>query len=334
MLALLELLQGAGQRTVGDLAARLGVDERTVRRYVEHLTDLGIPVQVRRGRYGGYQLARGYKLPPLMFTDDEAVAITLGLTAGRRSGLLTTEVDAADSAMAKLQRVLPTALANRLASLLSMAEFTARSRPGTVAGTTVLLELADAAEHRRTVTIDYAAWDRRTSQRAFDTYGLVFHAGRWYATGHDHASGAARTFRLDRISRVQHTDGTYDVPPDFDSAGRVQAGIAAVGWKHEVVVELATTIDQARRRLSPTIGTLTEVPDGTRLTARAERLDGMAQLLAGLGWSFTIIRPDALRAEVAALADRLQAAARSPCQPGNQEEPQLRPRPAADHRVP
>jgi predicted DNA-binding transcriptional regulator YafY len=310
VLALLELLQGAGQYTVGDLAARLGVDERTVRRYVEHLTDLGIPVHARRGRYGGYQLARGYKLPPLMLTDDEAVAIALGLTAGRNSGLLTTEVAAADSAIAKLQRVLPAALANRLASLLSVAEFTAPSRPGTAPGTTVLLELADAAQHRRTVTIDYTAWDRRTSQRAFDTYGLVFHAGRWYATGHDHARNAVRTFRLDRIARVQHADGTYDVPPDFDSAGRVLEGIASVGWRHQVVVDLATTLDQASRRLPPTVGLLTEVPDGVRLTARAERLDGMAQLLAGLGWSFTIIQPDALRAEVVALADRLKAAAR------------------------
>jgi predicted DNA-binding transcriptional regulator YafY len=309
VLALLELLQGAGQRTVGDLAARLGVDERTVRRYVEHLTDLGIPVQARRGRHGGYQLARGYKLPPLMLTDDEAVAIALGLTAGRRSGLLTTEIAAADSAMAKLHRVLPNALANRLASLLSMVEFTAPSRPGIAPGAAILLELAEAAQQRRTVTLDYTAWDRRTSQRALDVYGLVFHSGRWYVTGHDHTRGAVRTFRLDRVARVQPTEGTYDVPSDFDSTARVLAGIAAVGWRHDVVVHLETTIDEARKRLPPTVGALTEVPDGVRLTARAERLDGMAQLLAGLGWPFTIIRPDALRSEVAALADRLKAAA-------------------------
>jgi predicted DNA-binding transcriptional regulator YafY len=315
VLALLELLQGGGQRTVGDLATRLGVDERTVRRYVEHLTDLGVPVQTRRGRYGGYQMARGYKLPPLMLTDDEAVAIALGLTAGRRSGLLTTEVAAADSAMAKLHRVLPNALADRLASLLSMAEFTAPPRPGVAPGATILLELADAAQQRRTVTIDYTAWDGRTSQRAFDAYGLVFHSGRWYATGHDHTRGAVRTFRLDRIARIQQTEGTYDLPSDFDSAGRVLAGIAAVSWKHEVVVDLEATADQARRRLPASVGRLTEVSGGVRLTARAERLDGMAQLLAGLGWSFTIVRPGALRTEVSALADRLRAAAFRPSIP-------------------
>ena len=311
VLALLELLQGAGQRTVGELASCLGVDERTVRRYVEHLTDLGIPVQARRGRYGGYQLARGYKLPPLMLTDDEAVAIALGLAAGQRAGLLTAEVAAAETAMAKLHRVLPTVLANRLASLLSMAEFTAASRPGIAPGATVLLAIADAAQQRRTITMDYTAWDRRTSQRAFDAYGLVFHSGRWYVTGHDRTRRAVRTFRLDRIARVGLTEGTYDVPSDFDSTGRVLAGIASVGWRHEVVVDFETTVDQARRRLPPTAGTLTEIPDGVRLTARAERLDGMAQMLAGLGWPFTIVRPDALRTEVAALAGRLTAAAKA-----------------------
>jgi predicted DNA-binding transcriptional regulator YafY len=309
VLALLELLQGAGQRTVGDLATRLGVDERTVRRYVEHLHDLGIPVQARRGRYGGYQLARGFKLPPLMLTDDEAVAVALGLAAGRRSGLLTADVAAADSAMAKLHRVLPAALANRLAALLSVAEFTTPIRSGAAPGATVLLELADAAQRRRTVSIDYTAWDRRSSQRLLDAYGLVFHSGRWYVTGHDHTRGAVRTFRLDRIARVQPAEGAYDVPADFDSAGRVLAGIAAVGWRHEVIVEWETTLEQAQRRLPRSIGTLTEVGDRVRLTARADRLDGMAALLAGLGWSFTIIQPDALRTEVDALADRLKAAA-------------------------
>jgi predicted DNA-binding transcriptional regulator YafY len=323
VLALLELLQDGGQHTVGALAGRLGVDERTVRRYAEHLADLDIPVRSRRGRYGGYQLARGYKLPPLMLNDDEAIAVVLGLAAGRRSGLLTTEVAAADSAMAKVSRVLPRGLASRLASLLSTAQFTGASRPGAPTGAPVLLELAEAAEQRRTATIDYTTWDGRTSQRALDPYGLVFHSGRWYVTGHDHSRGEIRTFRLDRIARARAGEGTYEVPADFDPPGHVLAGIAAVGWRHEVAVVLHTTLDEARRRLPPTVGALAEHPDGVALTARAERLDRMAQLLAGLGWSFTIDRPEALRAEVAALADRLRGAAvsppaRGPGRPGRQ----------------
>ncbi|WP_230684943.1 YafY family protein [Cellulomonas sp. JZ18] len=129
VLAMLELLQAGGQRTVGDLAARLGVDERTVRRYAEHLADLGIPVQAQRGRYGGYRLSPGYKLPPLMLTDDEAVAVVLGLQAAERAGLATTERAATASALAKVSRVLPRALGERLGSLLSTAQFTTPRAP-------------------------------------------------------------------------------------------------------------------------------------------------------------------------------------------------------------
>lgn len=110
VLGLLELLQaGPAGHTVGRLAERLGVDERTVRRYAAHLTDLGIPVESRRGRYGGYALAPGYRLPPLMLTDDEAVAVLLGLVAGRRIGL-SGAAAAAETALAKIQRVLPRVL--------------------------------------------------------------------------------------------------------------------------------------------------------------------------------------------------------------------------------
>ncbi|MER6900845.1 HTH domain-containing protein, partial [Amycolatopsis sp. NPDC000740] len=94
VLALLEILQGGGTRTVAELAGRLDVDERTVRRYVEHLLDLDIPVRSVRGRYGGYRLAQGYRMPPLMLTDEEALAVLLGLVAGRRAGLVTTSVAA------------------------------------------------------------------------------------------------------------------------------------------------------------------------------------------------------------------------------------------------
>src|SRR4030081_1503801 len=86
VLSLLELLQSGGVRTVAELAGRLGVDERTVRRYVDHLIDLDVPVESVRGRYGGYRLAPGYRMPPLMLSDDEALAVLLGLVAGRRAG--------------------------------------------------------------------------------------------------------------------------------------------------------------------------------------------------------------------------------------------------------
>src|SRR5271167_1445983 len=125
VLTLLELLQSGGVRTVTELAGRLGVDGRTVRRYVDHLIDLDVPVESVRGRYGGYRLAPGYRLPPLMLSDDEAVAVLLGLVAGRRTGLLAGAGAASETAAAKIRRVLPERLARRLDALLGSLAFTA-----------------------------------------------------------------------------------------------------------------------------------------------------------------------------------------------------------------
>ncbi|WP_413450857.1 YafY family protein [Georgenia phoenicis] len=309
VLAMLELLQTGGQRTVGELAGRLGVDERTVRRYAEHLADLGIPVQSERGRYGGYRLLPGYKLPPLMLTDDEAVAVVLGLKAAERAGLATTAPAATASALAKVSRVLPQALRRRLDSLLASAEFTSPARVAAPAGADVLLALAAAAQARRTVAVAYTAWDGRESRRELDVYGLVFHSGRWYVTGHDHGRDDVRTFRLDRIASVAQGEGSYDVPADFDATARVVSGIAEVRWAHKVRVVLRATRAEAAERLPPSVGRLGEHADGVLLETRAERLDGMARMLAGLGWDFEVLTPDALREEVLALADRLRASA-------------------------
>src|ERR1700735_3237853 len=111
VLSLLELLQSGGVRTVAELAGRLGVDERTVRRYADHLIDLDVPVESVGGRSGGYRLGSGYRMPPLMLSDDEALAVMLGLVAGRRTGLVTTAGTASETAAAKIRRGLPQRLA-------------------------------------------------------------------------------------------------------------------------------------------------------------------------------------------------------------------------------
>ena len=306
VLALLEILQLGGWHTVGDLAGRLGVDERTARRYAQHLADLGIPVESRRGRYGGYRLAPDYKLPPLMLTDDEAVAMVLGLLAGRRAGLATAERAAAESATAKLRRVLPPALARRIDALLSEADLvTPAGRRGAPPGVGVLLVLADAARRRQPVAITYTTWDGRAGERGLDPYGLVFHSGRWYVTGRDHTRRAVRTFRLDRIGAARPAEGSFEVPAGFDPTAHVLAGLAAVPYRHEISVVLRTGLAEARSRIPPTVGALADVPGGVRLVARAEDLAGAARMLAGLGWRFTVERPAELRDEVRALAARL-----------------------------
>ncbi|MFD0889169.1 helix-turn-helix transcriptional regulator, partial [Streptosporangium algeriense] len=141
MLAMLELLQahhGLGGR---DLAQRLGVDERTVRRYAARLAELGIPVAAERGRYGGYQLMPGYKLPPLMLTDDEATAVVLGLLAGRRLGLAA---EATEAALAKIRRVLPATLREQVGALEETLDFTLAERAAPTPASRAALTLAAA----------------------------------------------------------------------------------------------------------------------------------------------------------------------------------------------
>jgi predicted DNA-binding transcriptional regulator YafY len=299
VLALLELLQAGGQHTVASLAGRLGVDERTVRRYAEHLVDLGIPVEARRGRYGGYRLAAGFKLPPLMFTDDEAVAVVLGLATSAPS-------PGSGSATAKVRRVLPTALADRIDSLVSTMDMSRPAR-GAAPDADALLALAEGARRRRTVHLRYTAWRGRASARELDPYGLVLHSGRWYVTGLDHASNEIRTFRLDRVRAVAPTSGTFTPPADFDPVGHVLTGLAAVPYAHEVSVVLHADAEAVRGRIPVWVGALAEVPGGVRLTTRAQRLAGAAEMLAGLGWPFTVESPAQLREEVRTLAHRLLA---------------------------
>jgi predicted DNA-binding transcriptional regulator YafY len=308
VLALLEILQAGGTRTVTDLAARLEVDERTVRRYIEHLIDLDVPVRSIRGRYGGYQLSPGYKMPPLMLTDEEALAVLLGLIAGRRTGLVTTSGAAMESAAAKLRRVLPDALGRRLEALVETAEFTAPARPAASQETGLLLTLAEAARDRHPIALTYTSWNGRQSERTLHPYGMVVHSGRWYVTGADSSSGEIRTFRLDRIASAVPAEGTFEAPSGFDPAARVLSGLAEVPRTHEVSVRVQGTAEQVGKRLPPGIAVVQPLADEqgwVRVQLRAERLDWVPAVLASLDRRFVIESPPALRDGVRELSRRL-----------------------------
>ena len=315
VLALLEILQAGGTRTAADLAARLDVDERTVRRYVDHLIDLDIPVWSVRGRYGGYRLAPGYQMPPLMLTDEEALAVLLGLVAGRRAGLVTSSVTATESAAAKMRRVLPEALGRRLDALLATADFTAPARRGAARETGMLLTLAEAAWHRQPVDVSYTARDGRHSERTLHPYGIVVHSGHWYVTGADSASGEVRTFRLDRIETATVAPGSFETPAGFDPAARVLSGLAEVPYRHEVSFRVLGPAEQVRARLPAGIASVEEIPADDpapgwlRVRLRAERLEWIPSLLAWLDRPFVIEYPGALRGHVHALARRLSTSA-------------------------
>ena len=311
LLALLEALQARPVATGAELADRLGVDRRTVRRYVLALQDLGIPVEGQRGSGGGYRLRPGYRLPPLMLTGDEAVVVVLGLVAARRLGL-DTESTAADAALAKVFRVLPDELRRRTEALERALGFTAEAVAGApVAGEDVLL-LADAIRRGRRVRAGYTSFAGERSRRELSPHGLVVHAGRWYLAAFDHGREDGRTFRVDRLAGAALAEGPAEPPPaGFDPVAHVTASLARVPWTWEADIRLALPPERARERLGPALAELSEDGDGTLLRIRAESLDWLASLLAGLDCDFEIRRPDELRDAVARLADRLARTARA-----------------------
>jgi predicted DNA-binding transcriptional regulator YafY len=316
VLTLLELLQSGGIRTMVELADRLGVDPRTVRRYVDHLIDLDVPVESVRGRYGGYRLAAGYRLPPLMLSDDEALAVLLGLVAGRRAGFATTAgmSTASETAAAKIRRVLPSRIADRLDAVLESLVFTAEPGDVPTPQTGVLLTVADAVRHHRPISIQYTSGSGRHSVRTLRPFGLVNHSGRWYVTGADPEIGEDRTFRLDRIANARTLPGSFEPPAGLEPAERLLASMAQAPYRHEVTLRIQGTLQQIRKRLPASVAEVREYEeDGWQyVEIRAESLDWLPAVLAALDLPFVIERPDELRDRVVALADRLAASGRKP----------------------
>jgi len=307
VIALLDLLQSGGTRTLRELAAALEVDERTVRRYVEHLRDLDIPVESIRGRYGGYRLAAGQRMPPLMFTDDEALATVLGLIAANRNVTSSHLPGAADSALAKIRRVLPRSLSRRLDALVASARFTATDAPAASADTSILLTLAEAAREQRRVLVAYTSRGGASTERILEPLGLVSHSGHWYVAARDPHSDSIRTFRLDRMTDPRLLAERFTLSPGFDATEYVLDALASTPWAHEVSVVVRASEQWIRRWLPPGLAKLERLggDDSYRVRLRVEQLDWVPSILASLDRPFTIERPEALKEAVAAFAQRL-----------------------------
>ncbi|WP_214403028.1 helix-turn-helix transcriptional regulator [Pseudonocardia lacus] len=314
VLALLEILQTGGTRTAAQLAAALGVDERTVRRYVEHLVDLDVPVRSERGRYGGYRLAKGYRMPPLMLTDDEAIATLAGIVAADRAGLVPSSAAAAHSAAAKVRRVLPPQLGARLDALLEVTGFPESRRSRAAPETDVLLLFAQAARQRRAVAIGYRSGSGRTSERTLHPDGVVAHAGHWYVTGADSASGEDRTFRLDRVRTAVLLPDTFPAVDDRDPRDRLLSSLAGAPRRHAVRVLVRADRHHIEHRTPPGLVEVEPVGDGrwVRLRLQVEELDWVPSLLAWIDRPFVVEQPDALRQHVRELAERLVRSAERP----------------------
>ncbi len=303
LLTVLELLQARPMMSGTELARRLEVDGRTVRRYVVTLQDLGIPVEAVHGRYGGYRLRPGYKLPPLMFTEEEALAVTMGLIAARQLGLAAT-TPAIEGALAKIERVLPEPVSRRVRALEETINLTPMAAPQPTSGS-VLLTLSSAAYQEQRVWLRYRTAEDVESEREFDPYGLVFFYGRWYLVGLDRLREEMRTFRVDRIAEVELRDETFERPARFDPEAYLATTFSNMGWGMEVEVLLHTTMEQARAWIPRHQAELEEVDGGVLMRFRSDDPAIAARCPVWLGVPFTIIGPEELREELRRLAAEL-----------------------------
>lgn len=303
VLAVLELLQAHGRLSGTELAQRLGVESRTLRRYIARLEDIGIPITTERGRYGGYALMAGFKLPPMMFSDDEALALALGLMAARSLGLAEAQ-SAVASALSKLERVMPATLRKRVRALDETVTLDL-SRASPVNDNATLVALSAAARARQRVRLRYRSAQQEDSERAFDTWGLAYRGGRWYAVGHCHLRGGLRSFRLDRVLAVQALPESYARPDDFDALAHVAASMATLPRAHAIQVLLLTDLATARAALFAGVGLFEQTGDGVLLHAQADDLDWFARELMRLPIGFRVHEPAALRDALASQARRV-----------------------------
>ncbi len=308
VLTVLELLQSHPRLSGPELARRLEVDPRTVRRYISMLQELGIPVEGGRGRYGFYRLRPGFKLPPLLFSEDEALALVLGLLAARRMGLAAT-APAIEGALAKVERVLPEALRERVRAVQEVLVLDSAGLPAVPAANEIVVAIGAAARQRRRVWLRHTSFDGHETERELDPYSLVYRAGRWYAAGYCHLRHDIRVFRLNRVLRVEPRDATFERPADFDALFEVERAIASVPQEWYAEVLLDTTLEAARMRVPPAFAIIEETPEGVLLRCQVDHLDFVASVVAGLGCAFTVREPPELRDALRALAARVLAGA-------------------------
>jgi predicted DNA-binding transcriptional regulator YafY len=292
VLSVLELLQTYRQMSGPDLAARLEVDVRTIRRYVITLQDMGIPIEAEIGRYGGYRLMPGFKLPPLMFTDDEVLAVTLGLLMTRQTALAGMN-PTVESALAKIERVLPFGLRERLRALVESMQLDRPLYDIAVEGN-VIIALSLASRNCQQVSLRYVTSHEQT-ERTFDPYGVACLQGYWYTVGYCHLRQTTRVFRLDRIMGIDAQTTTFQAPVDFNILDYLLTSFEAIKDQWNVEVLLDMPLQDAHRRIPRAYATLVQDGDLVRLKSSVSDLHEMARILIGLGGTVTILQPPELR---------------------------------------
>jgi len=311
VLTVLEVLQARDFVSGAELAQRLEVDLRTVQRYIVRLKDLKIPVESSRGVGGAYRLKPGFRLPPLLLTNEEAFALSLGLHSLRQVGL-SAFAPATEGALAKLRRVLPEALRESIKTVDDVVAI----EPGPwVVSTSVedLIRAAAAIRTGRRIRFDYESHDGARSHRQIEPYAVMHTDGRWYLIGYCLTRRALRTFRLDRVSNLGLGAGTFKRPADFDARQHMRESMPFVQSVYQIDVWIDLPAEEARQWFMPWRVALEEENGGTRLRCGRDRLEMFAGMLLSTGRRIVVHGPDELRKTFRALARQaLKAATRLP----------------------
>ncbi len=303
------MLQTRPHWSASELGERLGITERTVRRDITRLRELGYPVVADAGRAGGYQLGRGGALPPLLLTDDESVAVAIGLRAAATGGVAGYD-EAAVAALAKLEQMLPATLRERVLAL-NAATILTRPGAGPVVDPDVLLRIAQACRRPERIKFCYRDGSGNDTERRVEPHGLVNAERRWYLVARDLDRQDWRTFRLDRLSQLVLTGHRFVPTEEPDVGAMVTQGLALAPYRWQAVVVLHTDVETARSDIARTIGTVEEVDGETILRIGANELDWLARYLAGLPFDAEVRSPPEVRAALRALGRRLQSANRA-----------------------
>jgi predicted DNA-binding transcriptional regulator YafY len=309
VLAALELLQNCRLISGAELAERLGVDRRTVRRYISMLEELGVPVATEQGRHGGYMLVPGYKLPPMMFTDEEAQAIVLGLLAARELGV-TQAAPVIDSVEAKLERVMPKNLQRRARSLRDTTKLLL-PRPDALQDERVLITITRAIQTEQTVSFTYQPPEQDPTAREVDPYGLTFWNGRWYLSGYCHLRKAMRSFRLDRTRKVHALPTHFHRPREFNAADHLMRSFNEMPRNHAVSVLLHTDEATAVKAFSgcpDATGMFQQRAEGLQMETRTDSIEWFSAWLARLPFPFTVLGPPELKQALRTYAQKLMNA--------------------------
>ncbi|MEU0115603.1 YafY family protein [Streptomyces bobili] len=313
LLQLLSLLQTPREWPGGELAGRLQVSRRTVRRDIDRLRELGYPVQATKGSDGGYRLVAGKAMPPLVLDDEEAVAIAVGLRAGAGHALEGVD-EASVRALAKLEQVLPARLRHRVATLQAATTPLTSGDGASIAPETLTVIASTVAGHER-LRFAYRAKDGTESRRLTEPYRLVSTGRRWYLVAYDLERDDWRTFRVDRVAQPFAT-GTRFAPrevPQGDAAEYLRRSIQRRQETYEFDVTFQAPAETVAAQLPSWFGRPEQTPDGCRLRAvTGDPLEWLAVRLAMLGHEFTVHSPEELVRCVRELGGRLGRAGAGP----------------------